>query len=225
VLSQAAEKTKELSLDFELGRKDAGELVEELAKAIPVYGDIISAGRTFRGLIDGTTIATAKLNEENKKTNDILESQQQMLDDIRQSRERTLIIENGGESDADQIKRGATKKTDAIDAAAAKRRREIDADLAKARLDAADTAEGRDTGYGKFGAVSTPKSAAEREAARARVAELENARNQLERTRKADVDQVNRERDAMLKQNQREREDARRQFGRTCSAGRRTSKG
>jgi hypothetical protein len=87
LINQFADKAKELRQEFNEGSKSAGQVGEELAKSIPVYGEIIAAGRTFRSLIDGTADALADLAKQNA-FGKVLDQQADALQRIRKLREQ-----------------------------------------------------------------------------------------------------------------------------------------
>ncbi len=61
-----------------------GEYIEAIAKGIPIYGDVVSAGRKLRAEIDGTNEAVEKTLQ-SAKAGDLLRVRKEQIDDLFQA--------------------------------------------------------------------------------------------------------------------------------------------
>lgn len=77
----AAHETKELAEGFEKavdefreGKITTGEMADQLARSIPILGDIYSAGRAIREIFTGEEAAIAAINEQAERLDKLLDS-------------------------------------------------------------------------------------------------------------------------------------------------------
>jgi soluble cytochrome b562 len=102
-LNAIADKAGELARELRNGQKSGGEIAEELAKTIPIYGQIIEAGRKFRGLLDGTAADVERLTSFNKLIGESIDHQlegiklqraehRKLLEDLRDVKDRTALV-------------------------------------------------------------------------------------------------------------------------------------
>ena len=67
---QAVVLQKELADDS----KSGGQVAEELAKSIPIFGNIIGAGRTFRSILDGSAAAIFEINKSTERQTVVIDT-------------------------------------------------------------------------------------------------------------------------------------------------------
>lgn len=84
-LNKLADKAAELNKEYRDGSKSAGEVAEELAKSLPVFGEVIAAGRTFRGILDGTADQAAQIANETKAVTAAMEAQKAVAADRKKN--------------------------------------------------------------------------------------------------------------------------------------------
>jgi hypothetical protein len=85
-LDGLADKAVQLRKELHEGSKSGGEVAEELAKSIPIFGSLFDAGRKFRSLLDGTADDLARLANENA-FGKLLDGQAEAIKRIKKLRE------------------------------------------------------------------------------------------------------------------------------------------
>lgn len=83
-LNEVTEKAVKLKEEFQTGQKSAGDIAEELAKSLPVFGGFISAGRNIRELFTGEQAAADRIKESSEAITSSTEFRLQKMKELRQ---------------------------------------------------------------------------------------------------------------------------------------------
>jgi len=69
MLNTLATKAGELRRELNSGEKSAGQVAEEAAKSLPIFGPLVDAGRKFRAMLDGSADAVERIQSETAAVN------------------------------------------------------------------------------------------------------------------------------------------------------------
>lgn len=92
LLSEVTAKAVEMRDAFADGSKSAAEVADELARSVPVFGEIYKAGRDIRELFSGSQAETNKILEDAKRLDSVYEDQKKSVKEIHDYHKRTADI-------------------------------------------------------------------------------------------------------------------------------------
>lgn len=79
-LADVTGKAAQLKAEFEAGKKSAGEVADELARSVPVLGQIYTAGRNIRELATGEQAAAAMIRAEAEAMNQLVDARRRSFE-------------------------------------------------------------------------------------------------------------------------------------------------